>query len=414
MFNNFVVTKTEDDGLVGSLRWALEAPVDRIVTFSPSLDGKIIRLKSHINVEGDCLVDATDLVITIVGGRLRIIGSNVEIRNLRVRPTEIVPGGNFEDRDGISIGKLDINTAAPVSNVVLRSCSMTFAIDENLATWGGPTDIKVIDCLIANGLGASYHPQGRHSMGVFISSGVKNYLLERCFVGNNEWRNPAVTGTDNVQLINNWFSNFGEEGTVFYGKNTNARVIGNVYEAGSDTVLSKSPIVTRESTSTSSIYCSSNWALGLNNDVPIVYGPIVSNEPERDPLNENPIIFDEDKIIGNIVYRSGALPRDMTDFEILKNALKRTGKIIDVSPPIDTREANPDELLELIDDPATEPTEPNNEVELLTRVAVLEARVETLEQNLEALDEYVRDLSAYLRDSTLSLYNSLNLLKMKE
>lgn len=381
-----VVSTTADSG-AGSLRAALTATGPRIVTFDPALDGEIISLSNHIDIQGQCTIDASMRNITVKGGRLRVVGSDVLIMNLRVRPGD-GPGGNGGDRDGISIGA----SGKVVERVHLFSCSVSWAVDESIACWGGPKDVVIEDCIAAECLNASINPDGLHSMGVFIADGSQNVTVVGCLLAHNQWRNPSLAGPlTNVQFINNVIYNFGDEGAVAYGQVTGA-IVSNVFRKGPDTNLTKSPIVTKNLAAGASVFVVGNF-----HDIPgvaMVDGPRAVVSPY--PMRVSPMLG-EDEILTYVMDNAGAWPRDNTDQRIIDSYKARTGKVINSQTEVggyDTTlvPAPPPP------DPAPEPTPGYDDTELRSLIAALEARIVGLEANQVATDAILAALTARMNE----------------
>ena len=227
------VTNLDDAG-EGSLRWALEdLDMPRIVVFDI---GGTIALEDGIDVKGDVTVagqTAPGEGITVTGGRLRVVESDVIIRGLKVRPGD-GPGQDFDSRDGISVGK----SGSVVERVIIDSNSLTQGVDENAATWGSPRDVTFSNNIIAEGLNQAGHSSGDHSMGLLIGSDTERTTIARNLFVSNEHRNPQVIDSREIEVVNNVVVNYGDNGFTGVGKSgqaTTAHLIGNVFVAGRDT-----------------------------------------------------------------------------------------------------------------------------------------------------------------------------------
>ena len=223
------VTNLNDSG-EGSLRWALEdLDGPRIVVFDV---GGQIDLTSHIEINGDVTLAGQTAPggITVTGARLRVVESNVIIRGMTVRPGDDPDGQNPDDRDGISIGKAG-NT---VEHVILDSNSISWSIDENVATWGSPSNITISNNIVAEALKESLHPKGQHSMGMLIGDHSSNVSVIGNLLVSNKFRNALIKDdAKNIEFINNVIYNYGNEGLVAAGAST-VHVIGNTFIKGED------------------------------------------------------------------------------------------------------------------------------------------------------------------------------------
>ncbi|MCA0939992.1 hypothetical protein LCM08_24745 [Salipiger pacificus] len=166
----------------------------------------------------------------MTGARLRVVESNVIIRGMTVRPGDDPDGQNPDDRDGISIGKAG-NT---VENVILDSNSISWSIDENVATWGSPSNITISNNIVAEALKESLHPKGQHSMGMLIGDHSSNVSIIGNLLVSNKFRNALIKDdAKNIEFINNVIYNYGNEGLVAAGAST-VHVIGNTFIKGED------------------------------------------------------------------------------------------------------------------------------------------------------------------------------------
>uniref|UniRef100_A0A7S1YIT2 Pectate lyase n=1 Tax=Sexangularia sp. CB-2014 TaxID=1486929 RepID=A0A7S1YIT2_9EUKA len=125
------------------------------------------------------------------------------------------------------------------SNVVLDHLSVSWAVDENINSWGGASNITLSNSLSAEALYDSSHEKGPHSMGLLFGNG-RNCTVVRSLFTKNVGRNPQmdlVTGievvnnfiastTNTIQLVNREFP----PTTVFDVDATEANVVGNRFD----------------------------------------------------------------------------------------------------------------------------------------------------------------------------------------
>lgn len=218
------VTTLADSG-PGSLREALTTPGPRIVVFRV---GGTILLEEMIRVRHPYLTIAGQTApgdgITIRNGShrstpLRVETHDVVIRHLRIRPG---PGGG---PDGLSIGR--------GRNIVVDHCSLSWAVDENLAVTGNSRDVTVQWSVIAEGLHDSTHPKGPHSMGDLIGS-RGDVSLHHNLYAHNDARNPRIGGgPKTVDFVNNVIYNFGSmAGRLSARRLVRVNYVGNVVRPG--------------------------------------------------------------------------------------------------------------------------------------------------------------------------------------
>jgi pectate lyase len=205
------VTNVNDSG-PGSLRSCVDLAGPRYVVFRT---GGTIVLRTRLNVVQPYLTIAGQTApgggITLRMdpasgsdlGTMDVLTHDVVIRYLRFRPGNSGTGGSSDDALTI------INPG--VYNVVVDHCSFSWAIDENVNTYDGTTDITVSNSIIAEGLNNSGHPLGPHSKGL-LAGGVDAHdvsIHHNLFVSNVD-RNPQVSGVAVADVRNNVVYNYGE------------------------------------------------------------------------------------------------------------------------------------------------------------------------------------------------------------
>jgi hypothetical protein len=170
-------------------------------------------------------VSPTDL------GTMDVLTHDVVIRYLRFRPGNGTTGKDSDDALAI------VNPG--VYNVVVDHCSFSWAVDENVNTYDGSTDVTVSNSLIAEGLNNSGHPLGPHSKG-FLAGGIDAHnvsIHHNLFVSNVD-RNPQVSGVSVADVRNNVIYNYGDgsgNGVTLLSSSKGApRVnwVGNFYKPG--------------------------------------------------------------------------------------------------------------------------------------------------------------------------------------
>jgi pectate lyase len=323
----------------GSLRAALAARSPRLVIFDVGgvidLKGEDLEISSpHLTVAGET---APAPGITIIRGGIRVHSHDVELTHLRIRPGD--EGPNPDDiwmPDGISV-------EGPAGHHVrVGHCSLTWAVDENLSATGpetGPTshDILFHDNLIAEGLRASTHPKGRHSMGVLIHDHVSRVVLARNLFVHNDGRNPRIKQGASGLVINNVIHNPGA-GAIVVGSSQSARhpgtaaepanvvAIGNVLTPGPD-----SPAALALVKGSGHLHLDGNLHLrGDGAHGPIEEGSFVRM---RDAGITAPgfLRLSAKATHEYVLRRAGAQPwqRDAIDQRIVDSVATRSGRIID-------------------------------------------------------------------------------------
>ncbi len=194
------VTTLADAG-PGSLREAIMAEGPRIVVFRV---GGTILLQRPLPIRNPNLTIAGQTApgdgITLRNGSnqrtpLYVAADDVVIRHLRIRP------GPGHAPDGISIGSGD--------GIVIDHCSISWAVDENLAAAGVARNVTVQWSITSEALHDSTHKKGPHSMGDLIATGGDVTLHHNLYAHNDE-RNPRIGGSGKtVDFVNNVIYNFG-------------------------------------------------------------------------------------------------------------------------------------------------------------------------------------------------------------
>ena len=224
----------------GSLRSCVDMAGPRYVVFRT---GGTIVLETRLNV--------TNPFITIAGqtapgggitlrmdpvsptdlGTMDVLTHDVVIRYLRFRPGNGTTGKDSDDALAI------VNPG--VSNVVVDHCSFSWAVDENVNTYDGTTDITISNSIIAEGLNNSGHPRGAHSKGLLAGGvGAHNVSIHHNLFVSNMDRNPQVSGVSVADVRNNVVYNYGTGSgggvTLVSSSKGWARVnwVGNYYKPG--------------------------------------------------------------------------------------------------------------------------------------------------------------------------------------
>jgi hypothetical protein len=88
------------------------------------------------------------------------------------------------------------------SNVVLDHLSVSWAIDENLNSWGAASNITLSNCISSEALYDSSHEKGPHSMGLLFGDG-RNASVVRSLFSRNVGRNPRMDLITGIEVVNN-------------------------------------------------------------------------------------------------------------------------------------------------------------------------------------------------------------------
>ncbi len=225
------VTNLNDSG-PGSFREAVETAGPRIVIFRT---GGTIQLRSKITITEPFITIAGQTApgdgITFRDADIRISTHDVILRGIRVRVGDV---NQTEDWDGIV---LHTPFNVEVYNVIVDHCSVSWAIDENISTFG--LGARVRDCtfsynISSEGLEDSHHRDGPHSKGMLLTkNNCRTVSVHHNLFAHNVGRNPKVALDVTAEVINNVVYNFGAATRLDPGSSANA--IGNVYIPGPNT-----------------------------------------------------------------------------------------------------------------------------------------------------------------------------------
>lgn len=195
------VTNLNDSG-AGSLREAVGTSGARIIVFDVS---GTIQLNSNIVIplnNGNMTIagQTSPGGICLARASLTIMGSNVIVRGLAIRPGDSALGSDPSNRDAVQIENY---TGTGVSNVVIDHCSLTWSVDEVLTTWHPlVSNITVSNTIMSEALYNSIHPDGNHGMGPYLGAGTTRVTMFGNLISNNQERNP-LTNCDQLEFINN-------------------------------------------------------------------------------------------------------------------------------------------------------------------------------------------------------------------
>lgn len=227
------VTSLRDRG-PGSLRSAVETSGPRIVVFRT---GGTIELRKALKIRDPYLTIAGQTApgdgITLKGGGIKIGTHDVIIRCLRIRP------GPEGAEDGLFIGP-------EAANVIIDRCSISWSVDENVASYGHNRNITLQWCIISEGLYESGHRKGAHSRGMRLGKarrgpGFHKISIHHTLFAHNNMRNANLMWESETEFVNNIIYNWGKRATRVAAK-ANTNIIGNVFKEGPTTETRYKPI----------------------------------------------------------------------------------------------------------------------------------------------------------------------------
>ena len=229
------VTSLEDDGSVGTLRWALAQDGPKTVVFDVA---GTIHLKSDLKTQKDYLTIAGQTSpggICIADYQFWINSNQVIIRFLRFRPGDV----SGAEPDGL--GGMD------KENVIVDHCSVSWSVDEGLSVYGMKNS-TVQWCLVGQALHNSTHGKGTHGYGGNWGGNRASYhhnLIAHC-KSRVPRLGPRKTTQENeyVDIRNNVYYNWSGEG-CYGGENQHINIVNNYYKPGPATLSSVTSSRTR-------------------------------------------------------------------------------------------------------------------------------------------------------------------------
>lgn len=222
----FFVTKTDDDGSEGTLRFALGQKGARYIVFKT---GGTIFLKSPLRIkEGNVTIagqTAPGDGITIGGGYETFVAAdNVIIRYMRFRM------GDMAKQEGDALG------ARFIKNLIVDHCSMSWSTDETVSIYNNE-NTTLQWSVISESLRNSAHHKGAHGYGGIF--GGKFASFHHNLIAHHDSRNPrlgeeankAFAKTDLTDFRNNVIYNWGNN-SIYGGEAMNVNIVNNYYKPG--------------------------------------------------------------------------------------------------------------------------------------------------------------------------------------
>jgi beta-lactamase class A len=210
------ITTLADDG-PGSFREALANKEPRIIRFG--VEGTIELRQPVVARHGRVTIDGTTLSgnsITIAKYGVWFLdeSSDIILHNLRLRPTEGRASG-----DGLLFNGQN-------ERVLIDHCSVMWATDENIDTWGRVKDLTCQWTIIAEGQRHGDHQKGKHSMGWLCGRRNDRFTIHHCLFAHNADRSPLLSG-GTFDLVNNVVYNWaGGSNAVKLLDGARANVVG--------------------------------------------------------------------------------------------------------------------------------------------------------------------------------------------
>lgn len=315
----------------GSLRAAVDAEGPRYVLFRVS---GTIELKADLWIRKPFITIAGQTApgggICIKDYQVVLATHDIVIRHLRFR------SGDETRKEQMSIGIFGGHDS------IIDHCSMSWAIDEVMSSFGTVHNLTVQWSIIAEGLSRSFHPKGEHSKGSILN-GDGGISIHHCIYAHNSARNPRVD-TIILDFRNNIIYNWGYRAGYTSSEPCIMNYVGNYLKPGLSTRQSAVTDLFEPADAMARIYLQNNLLVGhlqeTNNNRLLIDPPkwveddnafrneVVVNSPFLCPYvqTESP-----EATLQQILTHAGAtLPkRDSADQRLMKEIETGTGRIID-------------------------------------------------------------------------------------
>jgi len=332
----YAVTTLEDylEGkeapIEGSLRVAVNAKGPRIIVF---------RVSGTIALKGPLFV--RNPYLTIAGQTAP--GDGICLRDYRVELSThdmIIRHMRFRLGDPAKLEQMSVSVFG-ANNFIMDHCSITWAVDENLSSFGACNNITVQWCIISEGLSRTFHPKGEHSKGSILG-GDGGMTFHHDIYAHNSARNPRV---DNILLDfrNNIIYDWGYRCLYTRSGPCALNYVNNYIKAGPSTRKTAVRRVLDPGDDMARMYLSGNVAVSQEDqtrDNRLLISPQDPNAAEEfrktvmvaQPFPAPPVRTDtaEEGMERTLAECGATLPkRDSADARLAEEIRTGTGKIID-------------------------------------------------------------------------------------
>jgi pectate lyase len=245
------VTNLADSG-PGSFREALSYHEPRIIQFGVEgtidLGSRIRVISGNVTIEGST---APGDGITLLNHGIQFVGDcdDIIVRHLRIR---VLTGG--ESGDCLLFWGTNGGT---VERVVVDHCSLMWATDEVVNTWGKTEDITFQWTIIAEGQSEADHPKGFHSMGWLSGDQSDRITIHHCLFAHNGDRNPKIQG-GLYGLVNNVIYNWSNHNATKIGGGARVNVVNNYYIPGAQSSNTTAFILPEDPDKGTKVYAEGN------------------------------------------------------------------------------------------------------------------------------------------------------------
>lgn len=322
-----VVTTLADSG-PGSLREALAAQGARIILFG--VEGTI-KLESRLRcTSGRVTIDAGSAPgqgVTLLNHGIQFRGDcdDIIVRNLRIR---VLTGG--AEGDCLLFWG---NEGSTVERVLVDHCSLMWATDEVVNTWGEVRDLTCQWTIIAEA-------QLPHSKAWLSGVGSDRVSVHHCLFAQNADRNPKLEG-GTYDVVNNVIYNWSVNNAAKIEQNARVNMVNNFFIAGRQTSPGKGCVFP---TAGASVYVAGNVSpltpTGAEDPWLNVtsYGVVGGKNVERRPAPQSlrsmrvfpaaPMsVQSAEEAYRSVLARAGCKVRDADDLRVVRDVTQRSGNV---------------------------------------------------------------------------------------
>ena len=266
---------------------------------------------------------------TTIGGRGGVV---IEVTNINASGQGSLKEA-IETSGSRIVGLKISDNSAPIYNLIIDHCSISWGIDENVQLYRAHHDITIQWNIVSEGLRNSLHPKGEHSNGILVGmAGASTEIsIHHNLMAHNLRRNPMIASGNTAEVINNIVYNW-EIGTTITGE---VDVIANVYKVGNNTGNAKGVILPPWAPTVGFIYVKDNIGPGRENNTGDDWLIVDGSDDTRlfNPVFPSSFVHvdDVEDVFDLVLDNVGAIAPhwDVVDQRIIQDVKNGTGYLID-------------------------------------------------------------------------------------